>query len=93
MDLLSPLLCRQFQVQKKSVVAVCVFEKRDKGRVSVQGAGLKPGRLAISGWPLASKKAGNETMFSLKSKDFQLELQVVPVDTLLQAELEKYMKK
>ena len=32
-------------------------------------------------------------MFSLKSKDFQLELQVVPVDTLLQAELEKYMKK
>ena len=38
MDLLSSFSCGQFQVKKESVVADCVFEKRDKRRLSVQGA-------------------------------------------------------
>ena len=41
MDLLSSFKCGQFQVKKKSVVADCVFEKRDKRRLSVQGAILR----------------------------------------------------
>ena len=37
MDLLSSFMCGQFQVKKESVVADCVFKKRDKRRFSVQG--------------------------------------------------------
>ena len=41
MDLLSSFMCGQFQIKKESVVADCVFEKRDKRRLSVQGAILR----------------------------------------------------
>ena len=41
MGLLSSFMCGQFQIKKESAVADCVFEKRDKRRLSVQGVILR----------------------------------------------------